>query len=132
MPAVNHDMLCMRRGAVMLHMGSKSQCTISAQQAYPEHKQQERTCMCRESLVPCRHKAGLAVHCHLMEKYSACILLSWKRKARSCVGHQAEQGRGTAPQAQPPGEDTLAVHEMRVRWEVLHEIKQERNKVISL
>lgn len=48
------------------------------------------------------------------------------------MGHQAEQGRGTAPQAQPTGEDTLAVHEMRVRWEVLHEIKQERNKVISL
>lgn len=39
MRAVNQDMLCMRREAIMLHMGSKSQCTVPAQQAHPEHEQ---------------------------------------------------------------------------------------------
>ena len=35
MRAVNQDTLCMRGEAVMLHISSKSQCTVHVQQGYP-------------------------------------------------------------------------------------------------
>lgn len=36
------------------------------------------------------------------------------------------------PEAQPPDEDTLQMHEMRLNQEVLRESKKESSEVISL
>lgn len=54
MRAVNQDTLCMRREAVMLHMGTKSQRTVHAQQGYPIQEQREDT----DVHGACRSHAG--------------------------------------------------------------------------